>query len=123
MGNLGYRPDCCKNILVREDWHCDHKVPRSKGGTTSVDNAPPAVRRDAGADLGRAGRLKRLARSGRNGELLRGHVGELSTHGPGPWFFSIEGFEVGNGFHGYVQGKANMALLATDSNHRYQPIL
>ena len=31
--------------------------------------------------------------------------------------------EVGNGFHQCVQEKANMALLATDSNHRYQPIL
>ena len=30
--------------------------------------------------------------------------------------------EVGNGFHGCVQEKANMALLATDINHRNQSI-
>ena len=30
--------------------------------------------------------------------------------------------EVGNGFQGCVQEKASMALLATDSNHRNQPI-
>ena len=47
---------------------------------------PAAVRRDAGAHLDRAGagRLKRFTRSDRNGELLRGHVGEVSSHGPGP---------------------------------------
>ena len=31
--------------------------------------------------------------------------------------------EVGNGFQGYVQEKANMALFATDNDYRYQPIL
>ena len=31
--------------------------------------------------------------------------------------------EVGNGFHGCVQEKASMALLATDSVYRNQPIL
>ena len=31
--------------------------------------------------------------------------------------------EVSNGFHGCVQEKANMALFATDSNYRSQPIL
>ena len=30
--------------------------------------------------------------------------------------------EVGNGFHQCVQKKANMALFATDINHRYQTI-
>ena len=47
-----------------------------------------------------------------NGQFLVGVI--LRTSGDA---------EVGNGFHGCVQGKANMALLATDSNDRYQPIL
>ena len=31
--------------------------------------------------------------------------------------------EVGNGFHGCVQGKANRGLFATDSDYRCQAIL